>query len=954
MRLFLCLFAAFLVSLFYTSQAQTSTIEGQILDGSDKSPIIGVGVLLLNERDTTLTSGAATDLDGNFKLQADQGKYRLKISYLGYKTRTLSLELTAEGKNLGSIALEQEAIALNDVIIEGRQIRSIQKGDTTEYNANAFKTNPDATVQDLISKMPGITIENGTVKAQGETIQKVTVDGKEFFGDDATMALKNLPAEVVDKIQVYNRLSDQAQFTGIDDGSSQKSLNIVTKPGKNNGQFGKVYAGYGTNERYQAGGNINSFKGNQRISVIGLANNINQQNFGSQDLLGVSGGNGGGGRSGGTNRSGGTGGGSGSNPANNFMTSQQGGINTTQSIGLNYTDTWGTKLNLNGSYFFNRTDNVTANMLDRQYLLAEQSNQYYGQKSGGSNLNLNHRFNLRAEYKIDSSNSLLITPRLSFQNNSAQNTLTGSTRTAGDTLLNESLNQNTSTNNGLTFSNNLLFRHKFNKARRSFSIDFGTSLNDKTGDNKLLARNNYYQNGSDSSTTLDQYSNTKTKGYTLSTNLVYTEPIGSKGALQVSYNPSYTKNNSEKITREKDGTSEQYTVMDSLLSNSYDNTVLTQKGGGRYMWNDPKYNFSFGVDGQSVSLDGQQEFPRAMGTSKNFVNILPNAMYYYKFSKTSNLRINYRAQTDVPSVTQLQNVINNTNPLQVSTGNPNLKQEYSHSLSGRIRLSNTEKARALYAFISGTYTQDYIGSSTIIGTRTEELGNGFVLNEGSQLTRPINLQGYWNSNALGTYSFPVDFMKSNLNLNAGLTYTQTPSQINQDINFARTLTENLGFALGSNISEKVDFTVSSTGFYTIVKNSFRPQLNNNYYNQISGVKVNLMPWQGLVLTSEWNHTFYTGLGAGYDINFVLWNAGIGYKFFKNRGAELRLSVFDLLDQNKSVTRNVTGSYVENSRTQVLTRYFMVTFTYNFRNFAGNPSPPKEGERPHGPPPSDRF
>lgn len=946
--------------------SQKVNIEGQFLDATDNSPIIGVGVMLVKEGDSTTAIGAVTDLEGSFTLRAVPGNYRLKATYIGYKNYAASITLVSEPVKLAIIKLDPQAVQLKDVVVEGRMIRSIQKGDTTEYNANAFKTNPDATVQDLITKMPGITIENGTVKAQGETIQKVTVDGKEFFGDDASMALKNLPAEVVDKIQVYNRLSDQAQFTGVDDGSAQKSLNIVTKAGRNNGQFGKVFAGYGTNERYQVGGNLNIFRGQRRISILGLSNNVNQQNFASQDLLGVSGGNSGRGNMGGRSGSGGGSlgsgfGGSGGNPANNFLVGQQSGINTTQSFGLNYSDAWGKKLTLTGSYFFNKTINNTANSLNREYFLAGRENQFFDQNSNSGSQNINHRANLRIEYKIDSSNSFLLTPRLSFQNTTSNSIQNASTRLLDSLLLNQTSNQNSAATNGYTLVGNLLYRHKFAKRKRTLSADIGTSMNNKTGLAKLTAQNVFYNLTTfDSSTYLDQRTNTQGSGYTLSSNLLYTEPIGKRSALHLSYTPSYSQNQSERLTEKRTGAGDTYSVLDSALSSRYDNPVLTQKAGVRYIFNHLKYNFITGVEGQQVDLRGQQEFPVAFKTNRSFQNVLPNAMFYYKVNKTSNVRVMYRTQTDVPSVNQLQSVVNNTNPLQLSTGNPNLKQEYSHQISARFRFTNAEKARSFYSFLSGTYTQNYIGSSSLIALRPTVIDNRLVLNEGAQLTRPVNLEGYLTASAFATYGLPIDFLKSNLNINAGSSYSRTPSLINNVLNYANTYTENIGFVIGSNISEKIDFTITSTGFYNIVKNSIRPQLNNNYYNQLSAVKVNFMPWKGWVLNSEWNHTLYSGLGAGYDVNFVLWNAGLGYKFLQNQTGELRMTVFDLLNQNKSVVRNVTGSYVENSRTQVLTRYFMFTFTYNLRNF----TPPKEdkegrlprpdserGLSPYGPLPS---
>lgn len=375
-----------------TSFAQKVSVKGQIVDQTDNSAMIGVGVLLINPADTTIKLGNATDLDGNFRIEnVPSGKYKIRTSYIGYDTKEMEISVQNEDVDLGVFKLNQASLTLKDVVVEGRQVRAIQKGDTTEYNANAFKTNPDATAQDLVTKMPGVTLENGTVKAQGEAIKKVLIDGKEYFGEDASIALKNLPAEIIDKVQIFDRLGDQAQFSGFDDGNSQKSLNIVTKKGMNKGDFGKVFAGYGTDDRYSAGVNLNNFKGVRKISLIGISNNINQQNFAAQDLLGVMG------SSGGQNRGGQGGGGGRNNPANNFLVGAQGGITRTTSLGLNYSNDIGKKLSVTGSYFFNNANNATQSLKARNYFLGNGATQLYDETSEGNNNNFNHRFNGRVE-----------------------------------------------------------------------------------------------------------------------------------------------------------------------------------------------------------------------------------------------------------------------------------------------------------------------------------------------------------------------------------------------------------------------------------------------------------------------------------------------------------------------------------------------------------------------------
>ena len=335
-------FAFLLVSL--SSFAQTYSISGRIADFKDTSALIGVTVILKDGNDTSLTTGlgAATDVNGRFKIDdVAPGKYLLHLEYVGYRSQNKMVEIADKDFSVGTLAMKMTSNELKGVTVAGKQIRAEQNGDTTSFHADAFKVNPDATAEDLITKMPGVSSDNTGVKVNGESVQQVYVDGKPFFGTDPTLGVKNLPAEIVDKVEIFDQLSDQSQFTGFDDGNSQKTMNFVTKKDKRTGEFGKIYGGYGTDGTFLGGESFNSFEGDRRISIIELSNNVNQQNFSSQDLLGVSSGSGGGGRGGGAFGGGGGNSGGGGSASSNFLTGQQAGITTTHSAGINYSDQWG-------------------------------------------------------------------------------------------------------------------------------------------------------------------------------------------------------------------------------------------------------------------------------------------------------------------------------------------------------------------------------------------------------------------------------------------------------------------------------------------------------------------------------------------------------------------------------------------------------------------------------------
>lgn len=923
--------SAFVGLLSVMAIAQGLSLSGKFIDKADNEPLIGVNVLITSMRDSTIQLGGTSDLNGAFQLSGlPPGAYKLKATYIGYQSIEQDIRLMREDINLGTIGMEQAATELEGVTVEGVQVRAQQQGDTTVYNANAFKVNPDADAEQLIQKMPGVTIENGTVKAQGEDVRRVLVDGQEFFGEDATLALRNLPAEVIDKIQVFDRLNDQSQFTGFDDGNAEKTINIVTRPGMSTGQFGKVFAGYGTDERYAAGLSMNIFNGQQRISLIGLSNNINQQNFSTQDLTGLVGSSGGG-RGG---RGGGGGGGwrgRGGGNAGDFLVGQRGGINTTNSFGLNYSDVWGKKAKITGSYFFNNAKNNTVNILSQEFFLADSENQFYDENSLSESKNFNHRINVRFEYTIDSSNSLIIRPSVNFQDFSSLSVVSGLTSLGSDALLSKTQNDFNSENNALNFSNDILWQHRFAKRGRTLSTSIRTGFNNSNGNSNLYSLNEFF-NRPDPTEEIDQLTDNDSDGFTLSSRITYTEPIGEKSQLQFTYQPSYNASNSIQNTNQLNEINNEYSILDTLLSSNFDNEVVTQRGGIGYRLRGEKTMFMFNADFQNVQLSSSQVFPTDFSVEKSFNNFVPFAMFTYTPNKATNLRLFYRTNTNTPSLTQLQNVVNNTNPLQLRTGNPDLKQQYSQTLLTRFNLTNAAKAQTFFVYVSTTYTNDYIGNSTIIAARDTVLEDGVILNRGSQLTRPVNLDNNWNIRSFMTYGLPVKFLKSNLNLNAGFTYGNSPGLINDNLNESNTYNMNGGLVLGSNISPRFDFTIGYSANYNIVENSLQPQLDNNYFFQTSTLRFNWLPWKGFVLNTDLAHTLYSGLGEGFDQDFLLWNAGIGYKFLKNSRGELRLTAFDLLKQNNSISRTVSETSVQDNITEVLQQYFMLTFTYNLRNF----------------------
>lgn len=946
------LLACWLLAVVPAVWAQDLSLKGTLQDKQEKFPLPGATVKLTAISDSSKVAGGVTDVSGNFNIQHLQAQsYRMTISFLGYKDVTRTIRINAAGQDMGVLFLERGATRLKGVTVAGQVPPVQQKGDTLAYNANSYKTNPDATVEDLVKKMPGITVEGGTVKAQGEDVKKVLLDGKEYFGEDATLALRNLPSEVVDKIEVFDRLSDQAQFTGFDDGNSYKTINIVTRGNMRNSQFGKVFAGYGTDDRYIAGGNVSLFNGDRRISIIGLSNNINQQNFATQDLLGVvgnasgnrrgGGGRGGGGRGGGGGGFGGFGGGN----AGNFLVGNQDGISKTNSFGINFSDVWGKKVTISGSYFFNRTNNANDQITNRQTFLSADTSQFYDETQLTNNTNYNHRINLRIEYKIDSFNTLLFTPGVSFQKYDAFSQTNGLNSFADSNLISRSDNQQASNTSGFNTNNGILFRHAFPKRGRTISVGLNIGGNQKDGQSYLQAFNTYYKGQAGVDDSIRQQSNPKNDGYQLSANIAYTEPIGKSGQLQVNYSPSWSKNNADQQTFHYDEFTGKYVLPDTSLSNVFENTYRAQNAGLTYRLGNRDKMLAIGLSYQYSELNSDQTFPLSTNVRRTFSNLLPNAMLRYKLSGSSSLRMIYRANTSQPSISQLQNVINNSNPLFISTGNPDLQQQYTHQLITRYSYTQPEKGLSFFANIFLQNAQDYVTNATYIASRDSVLTPTVTLYRGSQLSKPVNMDGYYSVRSFLTFGMPLRFIKTNLNWNAGFTWTRTPGIINNIENLANNYTYNLGAVFSSNISEYVDFTLSYSANFNDLKNSIQPTLNNTYFSHVAGLRLNLLSKNGWVFSNDLSNQLYSGLTDGFNQQYWLWNVSAGKKFLPGQRGELKVTVFDLLNQNRSITRTNTETYVEDVQTQVLKQYFMVTFTYKIKNFKSSKAAtePEESE-----------
>ncbi len=933
MKLYLFFLALLVVNLL---NAQRFDLRGTVT-GESEMPLAGASVTALHTSKERLLT-AKTQSDGTFVLNdIAKGTYLLRIRHLGYLPFEKRIEIKPETPDLGSLRLTPDTKTLGEVEIKAALPTVVQKGDTTEMNAGAFKVMKDASAEELLEKMPTLSNENGQIKAQGENMQQVLVDGKPFFGNDATAALRNLPAELIEKVQVYDAQSEQSQFTGFNDGNTVKTINLVTKTGMRNGQFGKVYTGYGYEDKYQAGGNISYFDGDRRLSLIGMGNNINVQNFAVEDVLGAVGGNAGGRgagrRQGGGQRRGGQRSNEGSNgAASDFLVNASGGLNTTLATGLNYTDHLGLKTQIAASYFFNRGENDMQETLHRQFFNSGTPEEGYDENSLSHSTNLNHRFSMRLEHALDSANSIVWRPRLTVQQNEGDAQTLGATL-LGPAPLNQSDNRYYSDLTGLNCSNALLFRHKFAKRGRTLSIEASGGTAPKTGDSRLLSRSDYFNRIPPSGDTLDQQGTLALGNWNAAANVEYTEPVGKNTQLMFLWRGSYQQESSDRQVSDLNGLTGRYDDLNETLSNLFSNDYWSHAGGIGYNYNIGRtLNISARLNAQRADLQNDQRFPEAGAFDKTFFNLLPVASLRYTLDKNRNLRFNYRSSTQLPSVEQLQNVVNNTNPLQLTAGNPDLKQAVQHNFFLRYQAARPEKSKTLFLMFGGGVSSDYIGSNTWLAGSDNPIFKDLNVQPGAQLTRPANLDGYWSLRSLCTYGFPLKKLKSNLNLDLSYQYARTPGMVNGVLNAANLHGFGTGITLSSNISEKVDFTLSLRPVWQQTRNTQPGFGDAAFLNSVSRAKFNWIVAKGFVLRTDVRHNLFSGFSDGFNQNFWLWNLGIGKKLFKNERGEITLAVNDLLQQNRSIARAVTELYAEDTQTNALTRFFMLSFTYDLRHF----------------------
>lgn len=918
----------FLVLLLLTGvvgMAQnTATLKGKLIDSVGKQPLKDASITILEAKDSTLDVFGLAKADGSFQVdRISFGEMIVLIKFQGFEaySKKINFSKANSSVDLGTIYMKLAANDLGEVTVTQSPI-TIKK-DTVEFNASSFKTKPNAVMEDLLKKLPGVQVEaDGTVKAQGENVQRILVDGKRFFGDDPKLATKNLPPDMIDKIQVFDALSDQSAFTGFDDGNRIKTINITTKKDKRKGYFGRAVVGAGSDSdegRYDNSVNLSHFNGDMQLTFTGQANNVNKQNFSIQDMFGGGGAARGGGGGGG---GGGRGGVSIAAPA-----STSGGIVNTLAAGLNYKDVWGKKTDVSGSYFFNDQKTYREQKSFTQNLIpgSPDSSIFNDQTNNTVSKNQNHRINFNIEHQFDSSNSVIIRPNISFQETESVNDVTTFSTRGTSKNLNNSIAKTIRENTGYTAGIEATFRHRFKKKGRTYSIAFNPSQSINDGNTSNYSINNFFNTTVPYSDTINQIGVTSRDSKTMNATFSFTEPIGKNQILEFNYNYNSNINNSGTQTFGFNKVSGQYDLVVLNLTNIFENTFNSNRVTLNYRIQNAKYNFSIGSGIQTGDLISKN-LSKDSSITQNFVNFFPTMNFRYDFSRTKNLRIFYNGRTGQPSAQQLQPVVDNSNPLNITSGNPNLKQQFIHTFRILYNSFDVVSQKLFFATINANFTANDIQNSTT------------YLPNGAQFTMPVNLSGTYNVNGFLNYGFPLKKPKSNINLGVNLSRSQSQTLVNALSNYTRNTTAGFNASWTTNIKEGFDMNFSSNSSFSFARYTLQPQQNGDFFTQTFVAEPTIYTKSGWVFSTDFRYIKNTGRSEGFNTNIPLWSASIAKQLFKKKEGELKFYVFDLLNQNQSLTRNVTGNTIQDVSTVVLKRYFMISFTYNLRSFgapAGN-------------------
>ncbi len=959
------------LSLFLITTISSITaadIRGTLIDKSDQSPLISATVQLLSAGDNSVLSGTVSDSNGRFRLSGvARGKYVARITYVGYESKSIPVSVGNETVDMGKIALKENTVVLRETEVTAVRAEVKVMQDTVEYNADSYKTQPNAVVEDLLKRLPGVEVgSDGKITAQGKEVTKILVDGKEFFSDDAKVASRNIPVDMVDKLQVIDRKSDLARLTGVDDGEDETVINLTVKKGMKQGWFGNATVGYGTNGRYSGNMMVNRFVNDNQFSIVADANNINEMSFSMPG-------------SGRFNRFGGT-----------------DGINDAQNIGFNFNVGNEETFRAGGDVMVSHSRQKTTQSSSRQYFFTD-STSYEDAWSKALDRTHNVTGNFRLQWKVDSLNTLDFRPSFMVSVNKSSK-VSNTEVTAGDedlTKVNTSQNTLTSSGTSYDIGGELVYNHKFRShPGRSFSTQVTYKYSNTKEDETTYSVNRYLLHP-EQDEVRDQMTDNHKWTSRAGARLTWTEPLGNvKNArfLTFSYRMNYYFNNADKlvydINRDYDPTralqiledeygivtnhivaksfAEENGVLDEEQSNRFRNDQFTQQVRIGFKQNRKKYRLNVGFSVDPTMMRSKNLINSEKDIPERWVwNYSPYLRFRYTVSKTNSLAIDYRGRSSSPSMTQLQPVPDLSNPSRIVVGNPNLVPSFNHRISVRYNNFNQQKQSSIMAFGNINVTQNSIVSKTTYDSST-----------GKQTTTYDNVNGVWNADGMMMYTSPIGNRGWRWTNNVFARYSRAVGYNNGEENRSGTLmlSETPSIAFRTDI---VDVELRPYYNFQQTRNSLQ-STNSDIHTYGGSFNANYYTPFGLSIGSDITYSASNGYADGYDNNQWLWNASLSYEFLKNKSATISVKAYDLLQQKKNVSRNITANYIEDREFNTITRYFMLSFSYRFQRLGkgttekdinydgfgpdGNrpPDMPKgdsksgdQNRRPMGPPPGGR-
>lgn len=917
----LALFIIFLVKASPTTLfAQNLQIEGQVTDTSGMA-LPAASVVLLEAKDSLFVVFGLTDEAGRFTLKRiESGDYVLQVSYLGHKNhwKAVKMEVGMGKLDIGKIVLEPSSLLLNDVEVTADRVPLSMRKDTLEYNALAFKTQPGAVVEDLLKKLPGIQVQpDGTIKAQGKTVQNVLVEGKEFFGNDPKIATKNLPADAVNKVQVFDKKSEAAEFTGIEDGRDERTINLKLKDGKKQGYFGKANIGAGTEGRYEGNFNINRFGRRSQMSAIGMANNNNQQAFSFQDYINFMGGLG-------NFMSGGGGGGR----VRLSFNIEDGGVPMGPMLDRGFTESWAGGANFNtdfskrtslsANYFYNRLENVMERNATQIGTLGTGSFNA-DEREDRLNRNVNHRLNLTLKHKLDSFQNLTFRSRFTFNDGLFESLSNARTFDSTDVLQNTGLRDYAAAGQTLKGDASLTYRLRFGRKGRALVASASGNFGDEQRDGTLISTNEFLRQNPPGISTVNQRQAYTDEANNFGGSVAFTEPLGKKRYLETRVEHQQYLNSTGKSFFDRVTTPTPGEVFNPLLSNEFRRGYRYDRAGLNFMLNRPKYNLTTGAALQHSQLDGE-----VLGLEdpirRKFTRVLPSAFFNYDLKASRHINVEYNTSLREPSLEQLQPLVDNSDPLNVYAGNPDLRPEYAHNLGASFMDFDQFTMSSFFVSLNGTYTRDRITNSATIDSLFR------------RSIRPVNVENDFALNAQASYNTPIRPLKINFSTRFNNTYNRGILFVNDLENTTNRLLNSLEISFDNRRKVWTDWTIGTEITQNSTQYSVSTSLNQSFVNQRYFGEITVFPDKKWAIGTGIDCTIYSEEVFGEARAVPLWRASLTRYVLKNNKGQIKLAAYDLLNQNIGISRSSQFNYLEEERVRNLARYFMLSFSYSLAGF----------------------